>query len=82
VANASGKECPVREHIRRMIDEANRPGSGLGIDDDRDPALRLASEAIRLARLAASAHMILSARLHGGTGAELSEPPAARGRFR
>jgi hypothetical protein len=69
----------VREHIRKVIEEARRPGNGIGIDDEQDPALRLASETIRLARLAASAHMILSARLNGGTGVELVEPPVARG---
>ena len=67
----------MREHISKVIEEASRPG--IGIDDDRDPALRLASETIRLARLAASTHMILSARLSGGPGVELVEPPAARG---
>ncbi len=41
----------MREQIRRMIDEAKRPGDELGIDGSTDPALRLASEAIRLARM-------------------------------
>ena len=53
----------MREHILRMIEEARRPGRGIGIDDTQDPALRLASETIRLARLAASTHMILSCRM-------------------
>ncbi len=50
----------MREHIRKLIDEATRPGDPL--DDPGDPALRLAAETIRLARLAASTHMILAAR--------------------
>lgn len=72
----------MREHVRRMIEEARRPGSGIGIDAHQDPALRLASETIRLARLAASTHMILSARLSHGPRDELAEPTAARGHLR
>lgn len=53
----------MREQIRRMIDQAKRPGDELGIDGSTDPALRLASEAIRLARLSASTHMVLAARM-------------------
>jgi hypothetical protein len=81
-ATASGKECPVREHVRKVIEQARRPGNGIGIDDDRDPALRLASETIRLARLAASTHMILSARLTDVSPDELLEPTTARGQSR
>ena len=64
----------MRDHIRKMIDEASRQGDPLG-GRGRDPALRLANEAIRLARLAASTHMILSAR-QAAEGAEpqISEP--------
>ncbi len=72
----------MREHVCRMIEEARRPGNGIGIDDGRDPALRLASETIRLARLAASTHMILSARLSGGPQGELSETQAGLGQLR
>jgi hypothetical protein len=72
----------VREHILKVIEEACRPGNGIGLDDDRDPALRLASETIRLARLATSAHMILAARLSHGPRGELVEPPTARGQAR
>jgi len=72
----------VREHIRKVIEEATRPGDGLGLDDERDPALRLASETIRLARLATSAHMILAARMRYGPYGELAEPPTARGQAR
>jgi hypothetical protein len=72
----------VREHIRKLIEEARRPGSGIRIDNDQDPALRLASETIRLARLAASAHMILAARLSHGPQGELVEPSTAQGQTR
>ena len=72
----------MRERIIRMIEEARRPGRGIGIDDTQDPALRLASETIRLARLAASAHMVLAAGTSDGLQGELVEPPAARGHLR
>ena len=52
----------MKRQIVSMIEQARRPGSGIGLDDQRDTASRLASEAIRLARLAASTHMILAAR--------------------
>ena len=69
----------MRERIIRMIEEARRPGRGIGIDDTQDPALRLASETIRLARLAASAHTVLAAGTSDGLQGELVEPSAARG---
>ena len=53
----------MRAHIRNLIEEAQRPVTPGAIDVPRDPALRLASETIRLARLAASTHMILSAKM-------------------
>ncbi len=53
----------MRAHIRKLIEEAQRPVTPTGLDVPRDPVLRLASETIRLARLAAGAHMILSARM-------------------
>jgi hypothetical protein len=65
-----------------MIEEARRPGRGTGIDDTHDPALRLASEAIRLARLAASTHMVLAARRTEGLQGDLIEPPTVRGQLR
>lgn len=52
----------MRDHIRKMIEEARRPSNSIGLDRRDEPSLRLASEAIRLARLAASTHMILQAR--------------------
>jgi hypothetical protein len=65
-----------------MIEDARRPGSGIGlgigIDDGQDPSTRLASETIRLARLAASTHMILSARLTDARPGELSKLLATR----
>ncbi len=56
----------MREHIRRIISEAQRSQERISLDGREDPALRLASETIRLARLAASTHMILSARMTSG----------------
>ena len=53
----------MRAHIRKLIEEAQRPVTPTAIDIPRDPVLRLASETIRLARLAASTHMILAARM-------------------
>ncbi len=52
----------MRSHIRKLIEEVQRPTDPHALDGNREPALRLASETIRLARLAASTHMILSAR--------------------
>ena len=72
----------MREHVRRMIEKARRPGRGIGIDDHQDPALRLASETIRLARLAASTHMILLARMSDEPRDELIEPTTAREHLR
>ncbi len=66
----------MREHIQKLIDEATRPGDPL--HGQTDPALRLASETIRLARLAASTHMVLAARMTAET--EADEPLAERGR--
>ncbi len=53
----------MRAHICKLIEEAQRPADPIALEHPRGPAVRLASEAIRLARLAASTHMILSARL-------------------
>jgi hypothetical protein len=68
--NASGKECPVR-HWQTIIEQAGLmpdvpdasgvPGATDG--STQDAGLRLAREAIRLARLAASTHMVLAARV-------------------
>jgi hypothetical protein len=68
----------VREQIRKVIENATRAEAGNGIDAAGDPALRLASETIRLARLAASTHMILSARLTDESHSDLAEPLAVR----
>ena len=67
----------MREHIRKMIDQARMPQETQGIDGRQETPLRLASETIRLARLATSVHMTLVARREadveaagvvGGTG--------------
>ncbi len=73
----------MREQVRRLIDEAYVGGNPAGLTDERDPALRLAGETIRLARLAASTHMILAARQIAAAEAEAHarrrEPVAAPG---
>ena len=53
----------MRAHIRKLIEEAQRPVDPIALENPRGTALRLASETIRLARVAASTHMILSARM-------------------
>ncbi len=53
----------MRAHIRKLIEEAQRPVNPIALEVPRGTGLRLASETIRLARVAASAHMILSARM-------------------
>ncbi len=64
------------EHVRNLIETAERSPQPLGIDGPQEAATRLASEAIRLARLAASTHMILLARMPRWTDAEHAEPAA------
>ena len=49
----------MRTQVVRMIEQARAEAGEAG---PQETALRLASEAIRLARLAASTHMILEAR--------------------
>jgi hypothetical protein len=53
----------VRTQIRKLLKEAQRPSDPITLGGSSEPSLRLASETIRLARLAASTHMILSCRL-------------------
>lgn len=53
----------MRTQIRQLIEQAQRPSDPNALDGSADPALRLAAETIRLARLAASTHMILSSRM-------------------
>lgn len=73
----------MRAQVQRLIDEAFGGGSPAGLADRQDPALRLAGETIRLARLAASTHMILAARQIAAAEAEAHarrrEPVAAPG---
>ncbi|MHC4429018.1 MAG: hypothetical protein ACYS0D_10530 [Planctomycetota bacterium] len=62
---AFNPECQVRTQVVRMIEQARTDAAGPG---HQQTALRLASETIRLARLAASTHMVLEARrLHAET---------------
>ncbi len=67
----------MRAHVRRLIDEARLRESPGGLPDARDPALRLAGETIRLARLGASMHMILAARRIAAAEADARREPAA-----
>ncbi len=53
----------MRAHIRKLIEEAQRPVNPIALEVPRGTGLRLASETIRLARVAASTHMILAARM-------------------
>lgn len=53
----------MRTQIRQLIEEARRPSDPNALDRSSEPAIRLATETIRLARLAASTHMILSLRM-------------------
>ena len=64
------------EHVLNLIESAERSPQPLGINGPQEPATRLAAEAIRLARLAASTHMILSARMPVWTDAQNAEPAA------
>lgn len=67
----------MKRHIAGMIEQARRPRGGVEPDGHRDTATRLASEAIRVARLAASTHMILAARSIA-EGNAASTPPTRR----
>lgn len=60
----------MRDHVRKLIEEAKRPAHRTCLDRGHEPGLRLAAETIRLARLAASTHMILAARLAHETDGE------------
>ena len=53
----------MRTQIRKLLKEAQRPSDPNTLGGSSEPALRLAAETIRLARLAASTHMILSCRM-------------------
>ncbi len=53
----------MRTQIRKLVEAAQRPSDPNALGGSSEPALRLASETIRLARLAASTHMILSSRM-------------------
>ena len=53
----------MRTPIRKLLEAAQQPSDPNALGGSSDPALRLAAETIRLARLAASTHMILSSRM-------------------
>ena len=54
----------MREHMRSIIDQARRSEDRISADSQADLPRRLAGQVIRWARLAASSHMVLSARLN------------------
>ena len=48
----------MRNHIRELIDNAQRSGDRVGVDGFLDtPAQQIAADTVRLARLAASIHL-------------------------
>ena len=54
----------MREHMRSIIDQARRSEERISADSQADLPQRLAGQAIRWARIAASSHMVLSARMN------------------
>ena len=54
----------MREHMRSIIDQARRSEERISADNQADLPQRLAGQAIRWARIAASSHMVLSARMN------------------
>jgi hypothetical protein len=61
----------MRGHLREMIENARRSGDRIGVDGTEIAPTRLATEIVRLARLATSIHLADSARLT----AEAAAPP-------
>ncbi len=53
----------MREHMRSIIDQARRSEERISADNQADLSQRLAGQVIRWARIAASSHMVLSARI-------------------
>ncbi|MEE8155576.1 MAG: hypothetical protein V3T53_11545 [Phycisphaerales bacterium] len=54
----------MREHMRSIIDQARRSEERISANNQPDLPRRLASQTIRWARIAASSHMVLSARMN------------------
>ena len=54
----------MREHMRGIIDQARRSEERISADRQADLPQQLAGQVIRWARIAASSHMVLSARMN------------------
>ena len=54
----------MREHMRSIIDQARRSEERISADNQADLSQDLAGQVIRWARIAASSHMVLSARMN------------------
>ena len=53
----------MRELIRELIDDAPRSGDRISVEAPASPLAQLATETIRLSRMATSIHLVGSARL-------------------
>lgn len=58
----------MRDHIRKLINEARRSGDRIDVENKQDNITQLSADVIRLARLATSVHLYESARLRAETG--------------
>ena len=58
----------MRDHIRKLINEARRSGDRINVENKQDNITQLTAEVIRLARLATSVHLYESAHLRAETG--------------
>ncbi len=58
----------MRDHIRKLINEARRSGDRIDVENKQDNITQLSADVIRLARLATSVHLFESARLRAETG--------------
>jgi hypothetical protein len=75
IASHQGKECHVRERIRRIVASARRQDRRklAGLDERTDAPSKLAAEAVRLAKLAAEIHLAEIARLSQGADSRGAE---------
>ena len=60
----------MRDHFRKLINEARRSGDRIDVENKQDKMTQLAAEVIRLARLATSVHLSESVRRKAETGAD------------
>ena len=66
----------MQEHIRRLIERAQRSEDRITLSGKQDSATQLAVEVVRLAHLAASTHMLLYAKDKAISSAISVETPA------